>query len=1104
MPGGEPPPKKARSAMGPPPPPPKPRPTKRAPAGSKAKSPAPGTPAAASAASAATSAAGSVVGVIPAKRAPMRKEPVGDSCQCGLCKAMAKDIGRQDGKPWALRKLQKKTAGTMEVAMGNKCEECFSLWVDAFSHLEWGDLCELSQGDEEIKQSVITARKVFNEHEPPPKPVQEVAERTEHTIESRRSYIVLTESDLRKALGARRITKAATSSLYTAEVPKEDEDGWEMAYWFVNPMVPYRTVDVASRTGVSRDHFVMDRTKQLWPNQGPVMSTHRTQLMHNEKGIMNIITKDNMGYLWKLEDFLQSRLGENTEGGTEGSGVAGSASCVGGSPRESVSQFGGGMSEDGGAASTAGYMEAGSAGSNTVEYWKSKIDLSLVMDGQVDGRTISACKKAAGRKMAADDEAARLDAQLLNNFIKLILMAQALQPATIQGIEKSELAIYLGKMKDEKVKFPLGTSEKLLHMKIADQQQLGNMIGLFDALDPFTTSELASGFDPENPRLSDIELPMGAKTRLLVHISVDAMLLPMLAKGMDSRAQVETYLKFCIDRSKDVDILELDANAGACISECLDAWQAVYALVRLDLDPELEECVQRLKAAIGKTTRSPLTVVAAAVDSDTWYSQMLSDYIEYAPGLLKYHARVAELSSWADTFEAGADTYDTLAEHIKEVSIMKAQLRPQSVNFLDGKMAAALAAQHARVAASVAGPDTMQRWSAVLAEASALLPHDRQVDEWKTQSAASLAKFDQASKIEAICMLCEVVLDVATRGPQASTLELVASKIQPLFNAVSGAFIECSALKDAEIATISECTMALSESVAYEMTMANVGLLNMAGALHVLDLASKLTQLLGDRASQTFYVAHLQKTINMLDAWGMMTPLADMRAKDELVEGISAFAEFPAKLEALTQTASELAELSLTMPPAASYTADRIKAFYAESSDRLRSILSANLAGTTAGLVKVATCLADMAKGTQLGDGDQTIPRQETFTGKSWDEFLAHAEVTLLTLNPKALESCIDETKKALQMYLAAAAVGGGEPDAQLVGKVQNTILNGHITKLSGILCHKVKTIADLGPLRDAVQSEMLHFRRETGMKTEKELLHPVLLARAMQALKKT
>ncbi|CAK0823339.1 unnamed protein product, partial [Prorocentrum cordatum] len=516
------------------------------------------------------------------------------------------------------------------------------------------------------------------------------------------------------------------------------------------------------------------------------------------------------------------------------------------------------------------------------------------------------------------------------------------------------------------------------------------------------------------------------------------------------------------------------------------------------------ECVQRLKAAIGKTTRSPLTIVAAAVDSDTWCSQMLSDYIEYAPGLLKYHARVAELSSWADTFEAGAGTYDTLAEHIKEVSIMKAQLRPQSVNFLDGKMAAALAAQHARFAASVAGPGTMQRWSAVLAEASALLPLDRQVDEWKTQSAASLAKFDQASKIEAICMLCEVVLNVATRGPHASTLELVASKIQPLFNAVSGALIECSALEDAEIATISECAIALSESVAFEMTMANVGLLNMAGALHVLDLASKLTQLLGDRASQTFYVAHLQKTINMLDAWGMMTPLADMRTKDELVEGISAFAEFPAKLEALTQTASELAELSLTVPPAASYAADRIKAFYAESSDRLRSILSANLAGAIAGLVKVATCLADMAKGAQQGDGDQTIPWQESFKGKSWDELLAHAEVTLLTLNPKALESCIDETKKALQMYQAAAAVGGGEPDAQLVGKVQNTILDGHITKLSGVLCHKVKTIADLGPLRDAAQSEMLHFRRETGMKKEKELLHPVLLARAMQALKKT
>eukprot|EP00959_Pyramimonas_sp_CCMP1952_P041661 871527-Pyramimonas_sp.AAC.1 len=73
--------------------------------------------------------------------------------------------------------------------------------------------------------------------------------------------------------------------------------------------------------------------------------------------------------------------------------------------------------------------------------------------------------------------------------------------------------------------------------------------------------------------------------------------------------------------------------------------------------------------------------------------------------------------------------------------------------------------------------------------------------------------------------------------------------------------------------------------------MANVGLLDVACALLVLDLASKLTQLLGDRVeSKTFYVAHLQKTISMLKAWGMMTPLADMRTKDELIEGISKFA----------------------------------------------------------------------------------------------------------------------------------------------------------------------------------------------------------------------
>ncbi|CAK0884692.1 unnamed protein product, partial [Prorocentrum cordatum] len=551
-----------------------------------------------------------------------------------------------DGKPWALRKMARKAQGLVEVAVGPKCEECFSIHEDGFSHMEWDAFCQANKHDEQVKADIAAARKVHLKQEPPPTPVQEVLERTDHAIESRRSYIVLTESDLRKALQTRRLTKESTKSLYTAQVPKEGEDGWELGYWFVNPNMPYRTVDIISRTGVGRDNYIMDRDKQLWKNQGTVTCSSKSRLMHDQAGVLTILEKDKAGFMKTLDEFLESK-GAKGEGVGDGADAAmpdgsaaladaaaasddesedaelvgraagpsssppvrlsGKSSPAQPSPSPPASHVGGplkrlktfGASAISDTASAAGDETQSNAGASelcmlaptgtgALDHWKSKISLAMVMSGQVDGRTISACKKAAARMTQSEDDAVKAEAQLLNNFIKTIVTAQCLQVQNMPTCFPDDLKLYVRKMVEEDVIWPLPNMEKLLHLRLADLQKLGDMKALFDALDPFSSS-VNGKFDPECPRLADIPLPMASKTKLLVHISIETLLLGMIGKGAGSQDQVKTYTTICIDKFEDVDLVCLDGPSGACISECLDAWRAVLGLVSTSLDPSLED-----------------------------------------------------------------------------------------------------------------------------------------------------------------------------------------------------------------------------------------------------------------------------------------------------------------------------------------------------------------------------------------------------------------------------------------------------------------------------------------------------------------------------------
>ena len=129
---------------------------------------------------------------------------------------------RKDGKPWALYKTINKAGGSQQQPADDKCQECFELHTEAFPHLGWSELCESNASDGAMTKTVAAARVVKNGSSKAPPIPEEVDNQTEVSVEIRKRYIVLSESELQKPCKKLRSNKAFTSTLAAGTVTTED------------------------------------------------------------------------------------------------------------------------------------------------------------------------------------------------------------------------------------------------------------------------------------------------------------------------------------------------------------------------------------------------------------------------------------------------------------------------------------------------------------------------------------------------------------------------------------------------------------------------------------------------------------------------------------------------------------------------------------------------------------------------------------------------------------------------------------------------------------------------------------------------------------------
>ena len=125
----------------------------------------------------------------------------------------------------------------MKVPSGSQCEQCWTLWQQAFSRVSWESLIQSVAKDANFKNKVEEARQVLL-HAKDAKPLasQGVFAMQGVSLKIERSYVVLTERDMRRSIG-----RTQLKSLQSVQIPCEDGRAeTETGYLFKDEEAPHR------------------------------------------------------------------------------------------------------------------------------------------------------------------------------------------------------------------------------------------------------------------------------------------------------------------------------------------------------------------------------------------------------------------------------------------------------------------------------------------------------------------------------------------------------------------------------------------------------------------------------------------------------------------------------------------------------------------------------------------------------------------------------------------------------------------------------------------------------------------------------------------------
>lgn len=186
--------------------------------------------------------------------------------------------------------------------LGDACYDCYSFWQAVYKS-EYGDFQSFAQAcrsDRKFNEGTEAAQAIHLEGSKPTFDSQEVLSEQSVALQIERRFVVLSESELRTALGASRLGKNVTKGLFSFTAPQEkDASKDEQLYAFAHPEAPYREAKLTISLGNRISGLALDRKDSCYESQGRHVAAQRLATQ-SFKGLTAAHLKD-------LPDFLHSQ-----------------------------------------------------------------------------------------------------------------------------------------------------------------------------------------------------------------------------------------------------------------------------------------------------------------------------------------------------------------------------------------------------------------------------------------------------------------------------------------------------------------------------------------------------------------------------------------------------------------------------------------------------------------------------------------------------------------------------------------------------------------------------------------------------------------------------
>ena len=203
-------------------------------------------------------------------------------------------------------------------AADDKCEECYQLWRGSFSHMLWPEVTAKHTSDREFQQLIQEAREVrFGDRDRPEK-VETVVKKQTVGLRIIRTFVCLSEKEMRRASNLSRIPKMPLKHIPTIEAPSECGGPPETLFCFQDPAQPYRRAEVVVHSGVESCQDVLPFDSFAWEGQGKAYWKKEVKETGDASGLINLVNKE--VYLPEWESFMHEKL-VHGGGETEDEGV---------------------------------------------------------------------------------------------------------------------------------------------------------------------------------------------------------------------------------------------------------------------------------------------------------------------------------------------------------------------------------------------------------------------------------------------------------------------------------------------------------------------------------------------------------------------------------------------------------------------------------------------------------------------------------------------------------------------------------------------------------------------------------------------------------------